>query len=708
VPARLKPFALLAAIMKMVVLALVLVPIVAFGVLGTQLGTFPESIGELIEMGGYNGEQESSNRGPALPEWWRYQTGRSYVSDSGYIEYIAGDAPLIISAPHGGLLEPSHIPDRSGVVAHDSHTLELARLIADAYFQLTGKRPHVVINLLHRKKLDANRDLIEAAEGHPDAQKAWREFHAAIEEAKDLAVDMYGWGFYVDLHGHSHSHQRVELGYGLSADDLRLSDDALNAAEFAARSSLGNLCSPSGNATPLAELLRGPMSLGAILERHGVKSVPSDVEPAPRPGWGYFSGGYNTKRHGARDGGPVSGVQVEVNSNWRRDRGTRAVFAHSLARAIVEFLGHHAGLEACDSSIRVRIQRPNGRSGILMGAVLTGATRLEFETAVQAVRSVQIEIDGDLVYQGDSLPSELEIDPAALAHGSHAFRVAVVGERDERHEYTATFHVRHFSVDASWHDGPLEAVTPIAGEIRILVVPEISKERMGRLTVRLKPVRSITGEEVVLFDDIRWQADVRLDTRELQDGLYDLVVSAETVDGIRTDYVERIDIDNWNVLEDALLPPRVGGWMGTVEMLKVIHKTDGWVHVTDRPDNFAGDADRLKAQAGRTEQLTWKLDNLRAFEISLFASSENVGNNVSVSVSHDREHWTDVTYRSTAIKTGEGIYKIVIAGSLPGDPSADYLRLTVTGDDSEAGLQVGNVKLRGASELAARMDEVKK
>ena len=41
-----------------------------------------------------------------------YLPGVSYFGRSNYIEYIAGDLPIIISAPHGGALIPAEMPDR--------------------------------------------------------------------------------------------------------------------------------------------------------------------------------------------------------------------------------------------------------------------------------------------------------------------------------------------------------------------------------------------------------------------------------------------------------------------------------------------------------------------------------------------------------------------------------------------------------------------
>src|SRR5262245_57440187 len=38
--------------------------------------------------------------------------GQSYFGRNSYVEYIAGNAPVIFSAAHGGDLKPAGIPDR--------------------------------------------------------------------------------------------------------------------------------------------------------------------------------------------------------------------------------------------------------------------------------------------------------------------------------------------------------------------------------------------------------------------------------------------------------------------------------------------------------------------------------------------------------------------------------------------------------------------
>jgi len=256
------------------------------------------------------------------------------------VAYLPGDAPLLLAAPHGGDLEPPELGYRShGVRTRDRGTLELAQEVVAAFEELTGARPHLITCHLHRKKLDANRELDEAAQGDPGAERAWREYHARIEEASVRVTRDHGQGLFVDVHGHAHALERVELGYLLDSRALALSDRALDdSVELAERCSLRRLTSSS----KLSQLVRGPRSLGAELERAGFASVPSPVHPGP-DGQPYFSGGYSTARHGSRDGGRVDAIQLEAPRRLRLDAGRRRAFARATARALVAWLEQHHG-----------------------------------------------------------------------------------------------------------------------------------------------------------------------------------------------------------------------------------------------------------------------------------------------------------------------------------------------------------------------------
>jgi N-formylglutamate amidohydrolase len=271
-----------------------------------------------------------------------YTPGRSYFGDRKYIEYIPGDMPLVISAPHGGREKPDEIPTREqGVVQMDTNTQELARTIAEVTLARTGHRPHLIICRLHRQKLDANREVEEAAAGSPVAGKAWGEYHAFIEQALAAAIKQSGKAFFFDLHGQGHADKRIELGYLHSVTTLGFPEATLNQPDIAGSGSLRRIAEKSK--LPYVALLRGPRSLGAVLEARGFPCTPSPERPVPNVP--YFQGGYTVRRHVAPEA-PVAGLQIECNLEGLRDTAeNRRRFAEALVPALQEFLAEHFDLK---------------------------------------------------------------------------------------------------------------------------------------------------------------------------------------------------------------------------------------------------------------------------------------------------------------------------------------------------------------------------
>lgn len=296
-----------------------------------------------------------------------FTPGTTYYSTDGWIEYSAGNLPVIISAPHGGDLTPSSIPDRTSaacgasiVTAKDMNTAELARSIKFRFYERTGKYPHVIINRLHRKKLDANRNKSQGACGDSDAEMAWEDFHAFIELAKEEVLAEYGRGWYIDVHGHGHEIQRLELGYRLSGADLRQSDAALNSDPTYRTKSSFRTFAESAPFNFGSGLLRGNKAIGTLLANEGYPSVPSKQDPAPDVGEPYFNGGYNTTVHGCSGGGNICGMQLEANHTGVRDSyENRKAFAEALVRATETFLGHNFGLSLLSPNGEIVVDNHN-------------------------------------------------------------------------------------------------------------------------------------------------------------------------------------------------------------------------------------------------------------------------------------------------------------------------------------------------------------
>lgn len=269
--------------------------------------------------------------------------GTSYFGRNKYIEYIPGELPIILSAPHDGLIRPDEIPDRTeGVFARDLYTMDLTRRIAKALKKLTGKRPHVAIVHLRRVKLDANRAIRNATQGNRYSMHAWYEYHTWLDIAGDKVSKEYGRGLHLDIHGHAHPIQRIELGYMLRSADLNRPDAELNQATYIERSSIRQLATESP--LSLSELVRGEESLGEMLVKRGYPAIPSKSDPLPGddPFWSH---GYTLMRHGSRAGGTINAIMLEHNRELRDTASSREAYANALAEALLEFMAKHMGIE---------------------------------------------------------------------------------------------------------------------------------------------------------------------------------------------------------------------------------------------------------------------------------------------------------------------------------------------------------------------------
>src|SRR3954470_13719186 len=150
-----------------------------------------------------------------------------------YIEYVEGDLPFIISAPHGGGLLPVEFGNRvtdSANTVPDRNTDEMAKEMLAQIYSACSHYPYMVINHIHRQKLDPNRDSTDTLEPpYFDAagKAAWMAYHGFIRTAKEKIELSFAKGLLIDLHGHSHALQRVELGYLITNYQLGKPDSSL-------------------------------------------------------------------------------------------------------------------------------------------------------------------------------------------------------------------------------------------------------------------------------------------------------------------------------------------------------------------------------------------------------------------------------------------------------------------------------------------------
>jgi N-formylglutamate amidohydrolase len=270
--------------------------------------------------------------------------GNSYFGKDKYIQYIAGNTPIILSAPHGGYLVPSAFPDRNCdgcSYVSDAYTQELVNEIQQKFFLKTGCYPHLIINLLHRKKLDMNRDLVMATDSNTALDDYWADYHQFIDSAKAKVNRDYNKGLFIDVHGHGHVKQRIEFGYLVSKSTLLLPDSMINLPKYTNYTAIRSLAKSNLKNLSHSLLLRGDYSLGTMFENKGFPGVPSKLDPFPLAADDYFNGGYNTERHGSNTLGKIDAIQMELYSAIRFDSVQRKKFADSFVSVMIDYLGAH-------------------------------------------------------------------------------------------------------------------------------------------------------------------------------------------------------------------------------------------------------------------------------------------------------------------------------------------------------------------------------
>lgn len=290
------------------------------------------------EQPGEPGQPDDPAHSSVADHW---KSGDVFFDDKEWTECIAGDMPLVISAPHGGTLTPTGIPDRTcnnATTVTDLNTRELARAIEKELVEKYNVRPYLILCHLKRTKIDQNREINEATCGNPQMRAAWHQFHDYVDTAVSTAASKFGRAIYIDLHGHGHANQRLEIGYNLSTSELGKVYTSTNLLALAQKSSIQNLLLQNTTLS-FQDLIMGEEAFGTLMVEEGFPSVPSKQDPYAHSGESYFNGGYNTRFYTSSDYPKVFGWQIECNKNGVRDNATsRAAFAKAFAKVIMQYL----------------------------------------------------------------------------------------------------------------------------------------------------------------------------------------------------------------------------------------------------------------------------------------------------------------------------------------------------------------------------------
>lgn len=273
-----------------------------------------------------------------------WNVGAKTVDPFEWVEVRAGNMPVVISVPHGGSFHDEQIADRECsdvgrvVKGIDRSTIPTGNAMQKAFEEINGTTPYMVVAKLSRRKVDQNREINLATCGDELGKVAWHNYHNALDAVIKEAIQKFGYVFFVDLHGHGHKIQRLELGYALTTKQLQDLKNEVKPKHFDS-SSLANLLNVSKKQVMYQDLLFGPNSIGAQMENHEIPSTPSFEDPHPVGKQPFFAGGYITRRYTSKEYPNVFGLQIECYYKGVRDtKENRAKFAKAFVKSYNHFV----------------------------------------------------------------------------------------------------------------------------------------------------------------------------------------------------------------------------------------------------------------------------------------------------------------------------------------------------------------------------------
>ncbi len=188
--------------------------------------------------------------------------------------------------------------------------------------------------------MDPNRKFVDACfDCQQDSGLSYQDYHNLIKEyfcdkfmlnssfEQGIYIhnsSSYNWllinilGLLLDIHGHNHKENWIELGYLLSNYQL-----GKNLKEKQAKlSSINKLASVSQQS--FTNLIRGPdHSLGGIMQaRYNLQVVPSPCFQSPTPSLpNYYSGGFITEHYTSKEMSKyrINAIQIELPAHMRND-----------------------------------------------------------------------------------------------------------------------------------------------------------------------------------------------------------------------------------------------------------------------------------------------------------------------------------------------------------------------------------------------------
>ncbi len=123
---------------------------------------------------------------------------------SRYFEAEKGNAPVILSCPHGGYKKPRRIPNKNtGMKVADKNTYFIAKLIINL-LKVKNIDIYHILSKIHRSKIDLNRPShSKSAFNHSsnEAQNIFRAYHDQLNNYAQECVLKHNKALIIDFHG---------------------------------------------------------------------------------------------------------------------------------------------------------------------------------------------------------------------------------------------------------------------------------------------------------------------------------------------------------------------------------------------------------------------------------------------------------------------------------------------------------------------------
>lgn len=229
-----------------------------------------------------------------------------------------GELPILISAPHGGLLRIPNVEARTGqgmekgpsgfFIGRDGGTEELAHDIVEAIEAKFGHRPYSVISSVDRKYLDPNRPA-EIAYEDDDAKPAYDRYHSALNDHCRSILNKFHAGLLLDIHGQGSKRDTVFRGTGNGKTVSRMREQFGESAHT------------------------GTQSMFGLLKSQGWIVFPDPHLEKEQAG---FTGGYIVRTYGSHQALGIDAIQLEFGAEYR-SKSNRKKVATQLANALEEY-----------------------------------------------------------------------------------------------------------------------------------------------------------------------------------------------------------------------------------------------------------------------------------------------------------------------------------------------------------------------------------